>query len=81
MIREVSVAEAPKILFVDDEVRIVNSLMGLFYNRYDVYTATDPEDALEILKKRLFLTFMRVKSYPISPQPVEIQVFHSIVIR
>lgn len=40
----------PKILFVDDEERIVRHLKMIFRRKYDVRTATSGEDALEILR-------------------------------
>lgn len=39
-----------KLLFVDDEVRIVNLLNMMFRTSYEVFTATSGHDALEILK-------------------------------
>lgn len=40
----------PKILFVDDEERIVRHLKMIFRRKYDVRTATSGEEALEILR-------------------------------
>ena len=40
----------PNILFLDDEVRIVNALQALFRADYNVFTATDPGTALKIVK-------------------------------
>ena len=39
-----------KILFVDDEELIVNTLKSLFKHTYDVYTATSGGGALDIIK-------------------------------
>ena len=40
----------PAILFVDDEERIVNQLRIIFRQKYNVYTATSGQEALQILK-------------------------------
>lgn len=40
----------PNVLFLDDEVRIVNALQALFRSDYNVFTATDPTTALKIVK-------------------------------
>ena len=45
-----SQAPKPKILFVDDEERILNSLRALFRMEYDVTTTTDGYHAVELLK-------------------------------
>lgn len=44
-------AERPRILFLDDEDRILNALSALFRYKYQVFTATKGEHALEILKQ------------------------------
>ena len=44
-------AEKPKILLLDDEERILNALSALFRYKYQVFTATDGEQALAILKQ------------------------------
>jgi serine/threonine-protein kinase len=44
-------AEKPKILLLDDEERILNALGALFRYKYQVFTATDGEQALAILKQ------------------------------
>ncbi|MEO5784555.1 MAG: response regulator [Casimicrobiaceae bacterium] len=44
-------AERPKILFLDDEERILNALSALFRYKYQVFTATDGEQALAILRR------------------------------
>jgi len=43
--------EKPKILLLDDEERILNALSALFRYKYQVFTATDGEQALAILKQ------------------------------
>ena len=43
-------SEKAKILFVDDEENIVNTLKSLFKNTYEVYTATNGSAALGIIK-------------------------------
>ena len=44
----------PKVLFVDDEERILNSLRALFRLQYDVTVTTDGHHALELLKREHF---------------------------
>jgi response regulator RpfG family c-di-GMP phosphodiesterase len=41
----------PKVLFVDDDERIVNALRALFRQEYQVFTATSGEAALEIVNR------------------------------
>lgn len=41
----------PKILFVDDEERILNTMQALFRRQYDTTTTTDGYHALELLQK------------------------------
>lgn len=41
----------PNILFLDDEVRIVNALQALFRADYNVFIATEPRMALNIVKE------------------------------
>ncbi|CAA6816080.1 MAG: Response regulator receiver domain-containing protein [uncultured Thiotrichaceae bacterium] len=41
----------PKILFVDDEERILNTMQALFRRRYDTTTTTDGYHALELLQQ------------------------------
>ena len=50
---EPAAAEAPKarILFVDDEERILNALKSIFRNKYHVFTATSGDQAFEFLKR------------------------------
>jgi serine/threonine-protein kinase len=43
--------ERPRILLLDDEERILNALSALFRYKYQVFTATDGEKALAILKQ------------------------------
>lgn len=40
----------PRVLFVDDEERIVNLLRLTFRNTYEVFTATGGEEALEVIR-------------------------------
>ncbi|MEN9502155.1 MAG: hypothetical protein RI964_1440 [Pseudomonadota bacterium] len=44
----------PKVLFVDDEERILNSLRALFRMQYDVTVSTDGYHAIELLKREHF---------------------------
>ncbi len=46
-----SAADKPTILFVDDEARILTALHALFRQKYNVYTADDPRQALEMVKQ------------------------------
>ncbi len=48
-----AVEEQPKarILFVDDEERILNALKSIFRNKYHVFTATSGDQAFEFLKR------------------------------
>jgi serine/threonine-protein kinase len=41
----------PTVLFVDDEARILTALHALFRQKYNVYTADDPRQALEMVKR------------------------------
>jgi len=43
--------ERPKILFLDDEDRILNALAALFRYKYQVFTATTGDQALAILRQ------------------------------
>lgn len=43
--------ERPKILFLDDEERIVNALAALFRYKYQVFTATSGAQALAIMRQ------------------------------
>lgn len=43
--------ERPNVLFVDDEMRILTALHALFRQHYRVYTADDPVQALEMVKR------------------------------
>lgn len=43
--------ERPKILFLDDEARIVNALAALFRYKYQVFTATSGPQALAIMRQ------------------------------
>ena len=44
-------AERPKILFLDDEERVLNALSALFRYKYQVFTATEGKQALAVLKQ------------------------------
>jgi eukaryotic-like serine/threonine-protein kinase len=44
----------PKLLFVDDEERILNAMRALFRSHYDVVVTTDGYHALELLKRDRF---------------------------
>ena len=44
-------SERPKVLFLDDEDRILNALAALFRYKYQVFTATTGEQALAILRQ------------------------------
>lgn len=41
----------PKLLLLDDEQRIINALKAIFRFKYDVYSATNSSDALDILSQ------------------------------
>jgi DNA-binding NtrC family response regulator len=43
--------EKARILFIDDEERILRSLKMLFRGQYTVHTTVDPEEALDIIRK------------------------------
>src|SRR5437899_375939 len=47
-----SAAKRPRVLFVDDEPRILISLRALFRNDYEVFTADNGTTALSILRER-----------------------------
>ncbi len=59
LIAAVPVSEAPAesadgrmgLLFVDDEERVLNALRSLFRNEYQVHTATNGAEALELVKR------------------------------
>jgi serine/threonine-protein kinase len=44
----------PRILFVDDEERILSALRSIFRARYDVHTATSGEQALDLARRYPF---------------------------
>jgi DNA-binding NtrC family response regulator len=48
---EMTVEPKGRLLFVDDEERVVNLLRTVFRSNYDVFTATSGRQALEILSK------------------------------
>jgi serine/threonine-protein kinase len=43
--------QRPRVLFVDDEERILNALKNIFRSRYHVLTAANGQEALEFIKK------------------------------
>jgi serine/threonine-protein kinase len=47
-------ARKPRVLFVDDEERVVNALRAIFRDTYDVETATSGEAALALLRAGKF---------------------------
>ncbi|MEZ5477768.1 MAG: response regulator [Thiolinea sp.] len=55
----------PKILFVDDEERILNSLRALFRLNYDVTVTTDGYHALELLQREHFHLLVSDQRMPV----------------
>ncbi len=49
--RAIQTPAQPRVLFVDDEQRVLNSMRIMFRRRFDVYFASDGLSALEIVKK------------------------------
>ena len=47
-----AIEDQPRILFIDDEERILRSMKALFRRNYDVITTTDPTEALDILSNQ-----------------------------
>lgn len=47
-------SETPRILFVDDEERILRSLVMMFKSGYQVHSTSDPDEALALLRKHHF---------------------------
>jgi serine/threonine-protein kinase len=47
----VDTSKLPRVLFVDDEERILTALRSIFRTHYQVFTATSGAEALEIVKK------------------------------
>lgn len=58
-------APKPKILFVDDEERILNSLRALFRMEYDVTVTTDGYHAVELLKHNHYHLLVSDQRMPI----------------
>lgn len=58
-------APKPKILFVDDEERILNSLRALFRMEYEVTVTTDGYHALELLKRHHYHLLVSDQRMPI----------------
>ena len=55
----------PKILFVDDEERILNTMQALFRRQYDTTTTTDGYHALELLKQDHYQLLVSDQRMPI----------------
>lgn len=47
-------SELPRILFVDDEERILRSLLLMFKSSFQVHSTTDPDEALALLRQLHF---------------------------
>lgn len=58
-------APKPKILFVDDEERILNSLRALFRMEYEVTVTTDGYHAVELLKRHHYHLLVSDQRMPI----------------
>ena len=58
-------SKKPKILFVDDEERILNTMQALFRRQYDTTTTTDGYHALELLKKDHYQLLVSDQRMPI----------------
>lgn len=58
-------SKKPKVLFVDDEERILNTMQALFRRQYDVTTTTDGYHALELLKKEHYQLLISDQRMPI----------------
>lgn len=54
VMREVVAPERPRVLFVDDEERILTALRGVFRGQYEVVTCTEPNDALRMVEQASF---------------------------
>ena len=57
----------PKVLFVDDEERILNTMTALFRRQYDITTTTDGYHALELLAKEHYHLLVSDQRMPIMP--------------
>lgn len=55
----------PKVLFVDDEERILNTMRALFRGKYDVVTTTDGNEALRLLRQHNFELIVSDQRMPI----------------
>lgn len=60
-----SSSSKPKILFVDDEERILNTMRALFRNKYEVFTCTDGNEALNLLRLHNFELIVSDQRMPI----------------
>lgn len=58
-------SDKPKILFVDDEDRILNSMKALFRGQYNVVTTTDGNEALRLLREQKFELVVSDQRMPI----------------
>lgn len=55
----------PKLLFVDDEERILNTVRALFRSKYEVVTTTDGNEALSLLRQHHFELIVSDQRMPI----------------
>lgn len=60
-----SSSSKPKVLFVDDEERILNTMRALFRTKYEVFTSTNGNDALALLKQHHFELIVSDQRMPI----------------
>ena len=60
-------SKKPKILFVDDEERILNTMQALFRRQYDTTTTTDGYHALELLQQDHYHLLISDQRMPIMP--------------
>lgn len=63
--QDVTPRKKPKILFVDDEERILNTMQALFRRQYDTTTTTDGYHALELLKQDHYQLIISDQRMPI----------------
>ncbi|MGB8517914.1 MAG: response regulator [Gallionella sp.] len=62
---ELQTSSKPKVMFVDDEERILNAMRALFRLKYDVVTTTDGYEALALLKQHHFELIVSDQRMPI----------------
>ena len=60
-------SKKPKVLFVDDEERILNTMQALFRRQYEITTTTDGYHALELLEQEHFHLLVSDQRMPIMP--------------